>query len=418
MEPDINTAEPDGSTEASVPAPDAAGAAAVGAAPAGTQPSEPAQPAETSQAADVELPPALDRPRPQRPPLISPAVPIVLGIVAAAVLLIVGLVAYTSSMSRVAVPDVVGVTEGVARARLGEAGFEMEVVSDRFSGEPAGTVLAQEPAAGTELKSGDVVGVVVSAGTEEFGLPDVIGAGLTLAKGQLETRGLIVRVVSDVSDLPSDTVLSSMPAPGMPVRTGDTITLTVASAGAGSNALFPYKLSGMVVTIDPGLPGSNPDAPLDVSRKLRSLLEASGASVITLRSTGDTGTVVTDAARSKRALEGSPTIAVGISIAPPSSSGVTIFKPATGDAFIVAQSDRLASEITTQLAAASVSARKSGTATDTVLAPIGVPWVRVGLAAKTGADTTTLFTDPAWTDSVARSIYRAIGEVYAPGGGR
>ena len=62
------------------------------------------------------------------------------------------------------VPDVIGQTEAVARQAVREAGFEVNVVTERNEQYPRGTVFEQAPAAGVRREPGRSVFVVVSAG--------------------------------------------------------------------------------------------------------------------------------------------------------------------------------------------------------------------------------------------------------------
>ena len=62
------------------------------------------------------------------------------------------------------VPDVIGQTEAVARQAVREAGFEVNVVTERNEQYPRGTVFEQAPAAGVRREPGRGVFIVVSAG--------------------------------------------------------------------------------------------------------------------------------------------------------------------------------------------------------------------------------------------------------------
>ncbi len=62
------------------------------------------------------------------------------------------------------VPDVVGLEEGPARAKLLEAGLLVGEVQFRASSSPAGTVLAATPPAGSLLAASGTVSLVISDG--------------------------------------------------------------------------------------------------------------------------------------------------------------------------------------------------------------------------------------------------------------
>jgi hypothetical protein len=337
------------------------------------------------------------------------AVAVSVGVIA---VLIVGLL-YASSVSQVSVPKLVGLKLGVANTRAASDRLKVVVVERRFSVLPADTIIGQTPTPGSTVRRGDSVNVVVSAGTEEFAMPDVIGNGLLLARGVLEGKGLELRVETEPSEQPSDTVLATNPSPGVMVRTGAIIRVTVASQGATGSVLLPLNMQGVAVTIDPAaVPKGQTDVSLEVSRRLRSLIEASGGTVLATRSLTDTGVAASAPIRARRAAAGTASVAVGIEVAASGPTGLTALYPLTGTKMIVDPSRTLATGIATSLVANGLSASASTTATDSVLAATKAPWSRVRLGSLSSAEDVTNFKDPKWADGVARSIYRAIAELY------
>jgi serine/threonine-protein kinase len=106
--------------------------------------------------------------------------------------------------------------------------------ADRYDDDAAvGLVLGFEPAAGTQLKRGDVVTVVVSLGHEPVAVPDVRGQTPEVAQANLEAQGFVVERGEDgrSADVDTGEVMATDPAPGgEPVAFGSTVTITV-SAG-------------------------------------------------------------------------------------------------------------------------------------------------------------------------------------------
>jgi N-acetylmuramoyl-L-alanine amidase len=263
------------------------------------------------------------------------------------------------------------------------------------------------------VKQGSNVDVVVSAGSEEFSMPDVIGNGLLLARGVLEAKGLELKIETEPSEQPSDTVLSTNPAAGSLVRTGDVVRVTVAAAGSGSSALLPLNLQGVAVILDPApVPAKQLDVPLEVARRVRSLIEASGGTVVTTRALADTGTASAAPARAKRAKEGSATLAIGLEVSPTGPRGAVAYYPLSGPQALVASSKNLASQIATSLTDSGIAAQASSTTTDAVLSTRAITWSRVRLGSLTAREDVASFRDPAWADTVARAIYRAIADLY------
>lgn len=357
---------------------------------------------------EEEYPPPVERQRPVRPPLVQKRVWVALAVVLGAVLVGTLAAIWLTAAQRVVVPDVVGVDVGVARTRLAQIGLEATIVEERFSAEPIGEVLEQRPGVGAKLKRGRPVGLVVSAGTEEFVMPDVIGDGLTLARGTLEAKGLVVEVEVVTSDQSSDTVLASTPAAGALVRIGDTVRLQVATPRAQSTNLRPYRLQGLAVTIDPApSPRENVDVPLEIARRLRALLEASDATVVVLRSSGATAT--SDADRAQAAIQTSSTVAIGLSVNASGPAGRSVAAPLRASTPSPMQ---LRDAIASQLATAVPPAVVTTATVDPVLGMLTVPWARVTLGSYSARNDETAFSDPNWADDVARAIYVGIGEVF------
>ena len=392
-----------------------------GAAPRGDGSAEPEAPAApTSVVADpgqdaVDAffgPVRIDRPRLERPPLIPRWVWISLGGLVAVALIALGAWVWSTRLASISVPSLTGIDVDVARTRLAEQGLQLTIAEQRFSARPAQTVLSQTPNAGTKLKNGDAVTVVVSAGTEQFSMPDVVGNGVLLATGRLENKGLEVRVEAEPSQLPSDTVLASNPPAGQPVHTGDIVRLTVAAPGPKAELLLPYDMTGVTVVLDPApVNDALGDAPLDVARRVRSLVEASKGVVRTTRALADTSTLEAAPARAQRAAVGTATVAVGLSASSVGAGGLIVYSPSP-ILPLASASARLASRIASDLASETGLVSSATSSGDTVLAAAKAPWTRVQLGSYAAREDVAKFADPNWEDTIARAIYRALGSLY------
>jgi serine/threonine protein kinase/beta-lactam-binding protein with PASTA domain len=98
---------------------------------------------------------------------------------------------------------------------------------------PAGSVIGFDPAAGTELKRGDVITVIVSAGRAPAAVPDVTGQTPEQATGNLEAAGFTVTRGEDGRSAAVDVgeVIGVTPGPADgPQPYGSAVTITV-SAG-------------------------------------------------------------------------------------------------------------------------------------------------------------------------------------------
>ncbi|MGW0083182.1 Stk1 family PASTA domain-containing Ser/Thr kinase [Streptomyces sp. NPDC003393] len=98
--------------------------------------------------------------------------------------------------------------------------------------QPKGSVCEQDPKAGTEVKKGETINVVVSTGAPKVQVPGVIGLTLDDAKAKLEGDDYKFKVETKFreSSEAANTVLEQNPVNGKDVQKGSTITLIVAKA--------------------------------------------------------------------------------------------------------------------------------------------------------------------------------------------
>jgi eukaryotic-like serine/threonine-protein kinase len=128
----------------------------------------------------------------------------------------------------VEVPAVVGDPQQIAENEIERAGL-IANVETQDSDEPEGTVIAQDPAAGSSVEPGGEVTIVVSTGAGSVIVPDVEGLNEDGAINTLESRGLDVNVREEPVSDPSEDgrVLDQAPEPGARVRQGDDVTIVV-----------------------------------------------------------------------------------------------------------------------------------------------------------------------------------------------
>jgi len=342
--------------------------------------------------------------RPRRRPLI-PRWLIISGIAA----LLVVVVAVTGVVvalrtGLLAVPAVTDRSGIEAKAILENAGLVFVDGGQRFSvSVPKGSVISQEPTAGTLVRRGDPVTVIVSAGSETQVMPDVVGQMLDQARLQLEQLGLRVAVETIEASSTEGTVMESYPAAGFEVRSGASVRLTVAGRSLASSVLLPYQMNGVTVLLDPTPVSAGKDVTLEVSRRLQALLEASGAQVVVTRSAITTATSPGD--RAALAKETTATVVVVLDVALSGAGGLQ----ATTLASASASSTALAAAITEAARLPDQTVINPGVTTNPVLSATTAPGARVVLGNAKGTDDAARFADPAWADTVARALYRALG---------
>ena len=187
---------------------------------------------------DVDAPPDSPRPRTSRRTVVRSlplAGQIGLGLLGA--IAICGLATFAvgrlgfrfSEPPRTTVPDVTAEPQEVAEARLTAEGLSTRFQDQRSATVPAGSVISQEPAAGTDAREGDPVTVVISTGGRPVTVPDLVGRQVADANLSVEALGLVAEVRREGrTNLPTGQVYDQLPSGGDEAREGDRVLLFVA----------------------------------------------------------------------------------------------------------------------------------------------------------------------------------------------
>jgi beta-lactam-binding protein with PASTA domain len=143
--------------------------------------------------------------------------------------------AETTAVATVAVPDVVGSSASDAQDALRAAGLRANLHTVP-SARPAGTVVAQNPAAGADADEGSAVRLNVSAGgtppapePEPATVPDVVGLEQTEAVRALQQAGLQASVQLVPSEEPQRRVVAQAREPGASLERGDAVQINVST---------------------------------------------------------------------------------------------------------------------------------------------------------------------------------------------
>jgi len=145
--------------------------------------------------------------------------------IAAALIGAVALIGVPDLGAQVTVPNTVGGTVASARDAIARAGLLVQE-DERFSDDPAGTVVAQEPSPGHEVREGGEIRLVVSRGAAPIAIPRVAGRPLAEAQTTLTDAGFTVEVQRRYDEeRPKDTVIATRPAGRAPRFS--TVTLVV-----------------------------------------------------------------------------------------------------------------------------------------------------------------------------------------------
>ncbi|MFD8803983.1 Stk1 family PASTA domain-containing Ser/Thr kinase [Streptomyces sp. NPDC059597] len=130
-------------------------------------------------------------------------------------------------------PNLVGVKYASdARQQADNVGLKVTAERKPCEDQPKGNVCSQSPKAGTKVKKGDTLALVVSTGAPKVTVPSVIGLSFDDARQKLEGDDYKFTVKKDtrVSTETPDQVLDQDPVDGKRVQKGSTITLVVAKA--------------------------------------------------------------------------------------------------------------------------------------------------------------------------------------------
>ena len=132
------------------------------------------------------------------------------------------------------VPDFVGMTYAQIQANRQYSGIYLFYVTEEYSDSaPAGTVLTQDPAAGTALPEGEntTIRLVISKGPAMVEMPNTIGFTQEGAIRELESRGLVPSCFMVVNDgsYASGCVVACSVEPGTMVESGSTIVVYIAA---------------------------------------------------------------------------------------------------------------------------------------------------------------------------------------------
>ena len=161
---------------------------------------------------------------------------VVIGAVAAVIVL----------MGGVTVPDVTGKTQADATKALEDAGLKAgEVMQASDAEAAAGTVLLQEPAAGTEVDEGSAVALTLSSGPGTAEVPDVVGMTRAAAETALSDAGFTPASALQYDlTAPVGEVVDQLPAGGEQAAAGSQVGLLV-SRGRPEVSVSVPDVTGM-----------------------------------------------------------------------------------------------------------------------------------------------------------------------------
>lgn len=137
----------------------------------------------------------------------------------------------------VTVPNLIGLSVDQARTTASNYGFTISQTSKQSSNSfDKDTIMSQSPQAGSQAKKGSAIGYVISTGSSEVSVPDVVGYTSSGAKSAIESAGLVCTIKEDYSSsVAKGNVVSISPKEGSLVDSGSTVTIVVSKGASRSS---------------------------------------------------------------------------------------------------------------------------------------------------------------------------------------
>jgi serine/threonine-protein kinase len=146
--------------------------------------------------------------------------------------------------STVEIPDLTLMSAEEANLALQELDLNVRNRAEASDTVPQGFVIETDPAAGTEVETDTFVLVVLSAGVEEFTVPNVVGETEQVARSRIEAQGFRVGTVESeiTEDVEEGIVLRQSPEGGSSQAPDSEVDLVVSS---GRSSIEVPDVSGM-----------------------------------------------------------------------------------------------------------------------------------------------------------------------------
>jgi serine/threonine-protein kinase len=151
------------------------------------------------------------------------------------------------AVKEVSVPEIEGIDIAEAVQMLEAEGLKYEIENTESSSTvPKDYVITQNPSAGTILKEGQTVKLVVSAGPKEVEVPDVMGKFEVEGVQELENLNFTVKEISRQfnDEVEKDKIYDQNPMPGLMVKEGAEIIIYVSK---GKDTAVVEDFTGMTL---------------------------------------------------------------------------------------------------------------------------------------------------------------------------
>jgi serine/threonine-protein kinase len=145
----------------------------------------------------------------------------------------------SSGPALVKVPDIRGESQTVAEAALADAGLELGTVTkESTSSQSPGSVLSQDPSAGTQVQAASKVNLTVAQApkAKQVSVPTVVGRSELAAEEALERDGLqpVVSTLPAIEASQVGKVLRQSPSGGTQIAKGSNVRIFIGLSSGGS----------------------------------------------------------------------------------------------------------------------------------------------------------------------------------------
>lgn len=142
------------------------------------------------------------------------------------------------------VPELVGLTEDEAMVRASDQGLRLRLADEpeRYADDvPAGRIALQEPAAGSLVKRGAPIEVVMSKGPQTVEVPSLLGQSFQAARVRVVEAGLVLGRTGEIfaRGVEPGAVAEQHPPPGSIVDRSTAVHLLVVLEESGETFVMP-----------------------------------------------------------------------------------------------------------------------------------------------------------------------------------
>ncbi len=163
-------------------------------------------------------------------------------------------VVVSAGRDRKPVPDVTGDEVDAAANELGQAGFKTRTTREPSSTVGEGKVIRTDPPAGERAEEGSTVTMIVSSGSEQITVPNVLGKSSAEAKAEIEGAGLVYREGPPAPSNPGDDgrVVAQNPTGGSKAEKGAVVTVRLGKGAVASSTTTTGSTSSSSTTSTTG----------------------------------------------------------------------------------------------------------------------------------------------------------------------